>query len=132
MLATVLARSQHPFAEVVVDSWIGAACARAGEGERAGPQPVPPDQELGARGDEGRIATAHGEHEATRKRASENVEDGGDIVRTRGVDLYLARKNDLLDAPGCDQLNGAGDSRLVVLGSERATDPVAFGRVRVK
>ena len=48
------------------------------------------------------------------------------------VDLDLARQHDLVEGPGADALDGAGDRRLVVLGRHRADDLEPPGGIRVE
>ena len=67
VLLTVLLASEQLLAEVVIDRRIGAAPGRAGERDRARALPVSADEELRTGGEEHRVATSHGEHEARRE-----------------------------------------------------------------
>jgi hypothetical protein len=100
VLLAVLGRLEQLLAEVGVDGGVGAAARRAGQGHRARPQPVAAHEQLGAGGDERRVAAAGAEDEARRERLAQDAEHGSGVVRARRVDLDLAGEHDLVQAPG--------------------------------
>jgi hypothetical protein len=132
VLLAVLVAAQELLAEVGVDGGVGAAAGRAGQGHRARPQPVAAHEQLGAGGDERRVAAAGAEDEARRERLAQDAEHGSGVVRARRVDLDLAGEHDLVQATGPDALDGAGDRGLVVLGRHRADDAEAPDRIGVE
>ena len=74
LLLAVLRRAQQLLAEVVVDGRVGAAARRARERERARAQALAADEQLGARGDQRRVAAADGEDVAPGERVAQHAE----------------------------------------------------------
>ncbi len=112
---------------MVVHGGVGGAAHRARERERADAVPLAAQQQLGGGGEEGTVAAADAEDEARGEALAEHPKERGGVVLARRVDVHLAGEHDLLELPRADQLDGAGDSGLVVLGRHRARDPVAPG-----
>src|SRR5207244_662727 len=66
------------------------------------------------------------------KGLAQDAEDRGRVVVTAGVNLDLAREDDLLQRTGANPLDGAGDGVLVVLGRHGAGDASALRGVGVE
>ena len=132
VLLAVLVGAQEPLAEVVVDRRVGAAADRAGEGDGADAQAAAAHQELRRGADERGVAAADRVDEAGRERLAQDAVDRGRVVRRRRVHVDLAGEHDLLQTAGGDQLDGAGNGGLEVLGGHRAGHHRALDRVRVE
>ena len=98
LLLAVLRRAQQLLAEVVVDGGVGAAARRARERERAGAQALAAHQQLGAGGDERRVAAPDGEDVAPGNASRSTPSTRGRRRAARGrVHLHLAREHDLVE-----------------------------------
>ena len=129
VLLAVARVAQQLLAEVVVDGRVGAAAGRAGERERAHAVALAAHQQLGAGGDQRRVAAPDAEHEARRELLAQHAEHRRRVVRRAArAPALRARARSSRARPARDQLDGARDGLLVVLGRHRAGDLEAPGR----
>ena len=83
VLLAVARVAQQLLAEVVVDRGVGAAAGRAGERERAHALALAAHEQLGARGDQRRIAAPDAEDEARRELLAQHAEQRRRVVGPR-------------------------------------------------
>ena len=114
LLLAVLGAAQQLLAQVVVHAGVGAAARGARQRHALGALAVTPDQQLGARADEGQIGCADAPAVAGREELAQRAEHRTRVVGRGAVRPNLAGENDLFELSSADALHRALDGVLIV------------------
>ena len=98
VLLAVALVAQQLLAEVIVDGGVGAAAGGAGERERADAVALAAHQQLGAGGDQRRVAAPDAEHEAGGELLAQHAEHRRRVIRSAGAWTWTSRASTIFSS----------------------------------